>query len=91
MNRRRTIQTGRARSVRSYLTQGIGERPIVRAGLHNLTDRTYWNWSDVRGLHPMIRFFRTSLRRDAARPQPERGLVIFRTMTGSRSHATQEI
>jgi hemoglobin/transferrin/lactoferrin receptor protein len=25
---------------------------VVRAGLHNLTDRTYWNWSDVRGLNP---------------------------------------
>lgn len=35
-----------------YLTQKIGNHAIVRAGLHNLTDRTYWNWSDVRGLQP---------------------------------------
>jgi hemoglobin/transferrin/lactoferrin receptor protein len=35
-----------------YLTQKLGERTTVRAGLHNLTDRTYWNWSDVRGLSP---------------------------------------
>ena len=34
------------------LTQKIGNHAIVRAGLHNLTDRTYWNWSDVRGLTP---------------------------------------
>ena len=35
-----------------FLTQRIGNHAIVRAGLHNLTDRTYWNWSDVRGLSP---------------------------------------
>ncbi|MDJ0709412.1 MAG: TonB-dependent hemoglobin/transferrin/lactoferrin family receptor [Woeseiaceae bacterium] len=35
-----------------YLTQKLGNSAIVRAGLHNLTDRTYWNWSDVRGLAP---------------------------------------
>jgi len=35
-----------------YLTQKLGNNAIVRAGLHNLTDRTYWNWSDVRGLTP---------------------------------------
>jgi hemoglobin/transferrin/lactoferrin receptor protein len=35
-----------------YMTQEIGSNAIVRAGLHNLTDRTYWNWSDVRGLTP---------------------------------------
>ena len=35
-----------------YLTQKLGNNAIVRAGLHNLTDRTYWNWSDVRGLNP---------------------------------------
>ena len=35
-----------------YLTQQIGQRTTVRAGLHNLTDKTYWNWSDVRGLAP---------------------------------------
>jgi hemoglobin/transferrin/lactoferrin receptor protein len=33
-----------------YLTHKFGERTTVRAGIHNLTDRTYWNWSDVRGL-----------------------------------------
>jgi len=35
-----------------FLTQRLGNNAIVRAGLHNLTDRTYWNWSDVRGLKP---------------------------------------
>jgi len=35
-----------------FLTQRMGNNAIVRAGLHNLTDRTYWNWSDVRGLAP---------------------------------------
>ncbi|MGI9201750.1 MAG: TonB-dependent receptor domain-containing protein [Woeseiaceae bacterium] len=35
-----------------YVTQRIGERMTLRAGLHNLTDTTYWNWSDVRGLSP---------------------------------------
>ncbi len=33
-----------------FLTQKLGDHAIVRAGLHNLTDRSYWNWSDVRGL-----------------------------------------
>jgi hemoglobin/transferrin/lactoferrin receptor protein len=33
-----------------FLTQRLGNRAIVRAGLHNLTDRSYWNWSDVRGV-----------------------------------------
>lgn len=33
-------------------TQQLGQRTTLRAGLHNLTDRTYWNWSDVRGLSP---------------------------------------
>jgi len=35
-----------------YLTQKLGNNTILRAGLHNLTDSTYWNWSDVRGLKP---------------------------------------
>ena len=35
-----------------YMTQKIGSNAIARFGLHNLTDRTYWNWSDVRGLTP---------------------------------------
>jgi hemoglobin/transferrin/lactoferrin receptor protein len=34
----------------AYLTQKVGNNAVVRAGLHNLTDRTYWNWSDVRGM-----------------------------------------
>jgi hemoglobin/transferrin/lactoferrin receptor protein len=36
-----------------FLTQRLGSRAIVRAGLHNLTDRSYWNWSDVRGVAPV--------------------------------------
>ena len=35
-----------------YFTQKIGGRATIRAGLLNLTDRIYWNWSDVRGLSP---------------------------------------
>jgi hemoglobin/transferrin/lactoferrin receptor protein len=35
-----------------FLTQKLGNKTIVRAGIHNLADRTYWNWSDVRGLEP---------------------------------------
>ncbi len=35
-----------------FFTQQLGARTIVRAGLQNLSDRTYWNWSDVRGLSP---------------------------------------
>ena len=35
-----------------YLTQTLGARTVVRAGSLNLTDRTYWYWSDVRGLSP---------------------------------------
>lgn len=35
-----------------FYTQQLGQRTTLRAGLHNLTDRTYWNWSDVRGLSP---------------------------------------
>jgi hemoglobin/transferrin/lactoferrin receptor protein len=35
-----------------FFTQQLGNNAIVRVGLHNLTDRTYWNWSDVRGLRP---------------------------------------
>ncbi len=36
----------------AYFTRHLGERTVMRAALHNLTDRTYWNWSDVRGLPP---------------------------------------
>jgi hemoglobin/transferrin/lactoferrin receptor protein len=35
-----------------YFTQRLGDRVTLRAGLLNLTDRVYWNWSDVRGLGP---------------------------------------
>jgi hemoglobin/transferrin/lactoferrin receptor protein len=35
-----------------FYTQQLGTQITLRAGLHNLTDRTYWNWSDVRGLSP---------------------------------------
>ena len=35
-----------------YLTRKIGNHATVRAGLHNLADRTYWHWADVRGLAP---------------------------------------
>jgi hemoglobin/transferrin/lactoferrin receptor protein len=35
-----------------YYMQSLGERITLRAGLLNLADRTYWNWSDVRGLSP---------------------------------------
>ena len=30
--------------------QKLGDATTLRVGLHNLTDRSYWNWSDVRGL-----------------------------------------
>lgn len=35
-----------------FYTQFIGERMSLRAGLSNLADRIYWNWSEVRGLSP---------------------------------------
>jgi hemoglobin/transferrin/lactoferrin receptor protein len=35
-----------------YLVQQLGKRSTLRAGLHNLTDRTYWHWADIRGLSP---------------------------------------
>jgi hemoglobin/transferrin/lactoferrin receptor protein len=35
-----------------YLTQALGSNAVMRVGLQNLVDRTYWNWSDVRGLSP---------------------------------------
>jgi hemoglobin/transferrin/lactoferrin receptor protein len=35
-----------------FYTQRLGDRTTFRAGLLNLTDKTYWNWSDVRGLSP---------------------------------------
>ena len=35
-----------------FFTQRLGDNITLRAGLHNLTDRRYWKWSDVRGLAP---------------------------------------
>ena len=35
-----------------YFSQKLGERMTVRLGLLNLTDKTYWRWTDVRGLSP---------------------------------------
>jgi hemoglobin/transferrin/lactoferrin receptor protein len=35
-----------------FFFQQLGSNVSVRAGLHNLTDRTYWHWADVRGLSP---------------------------------------
>ena len=35
-----------------YLTQTVTDHMTLRAGLLNLGDRTYWRWSDVRGLSP---------------------------------------
>lgn len=33
-------------------SQAVGERAVLRAGMMNLTDRTWWQWSAVRGLSP---------------------------------------
>ena len=46
------FQTSGHAVVDLYMTQKIGSNAIARVGLHNLADRTYWNWSDVRGLTP---------------------------------------
>jgi len=35
-----------------YFTEKLGQRLTARLGLMNLTDETYWRWSDVRGLAP---------------------------------------
>jgi hemoglobin/transferrin/lactoferrin receptor protein len=35
-----------------FYTQQLGNNITLRAGLHNMTDRTYWKWSDVGGLAP---------------------------------------
>jgi len=34
------------------VTQALGESATLRAGIMNLTDRTWWQWSGVRGLAP---------------------------------------
>jgi len=35
-----------------YVARRLGDRLRLRAGVHNMTDRRYWAWSDVRGLAP---------------------------------------
>ena len=35
-----------------YFSQELGERMTARLGLLNLTDKTYWRWTNVRGLSP---------------------------------------
>jgi hemoglobin/transferrin/lactoferrin receptor protein len=35
-----------------YYTQKIADRTRLRLGLLNVTDKVYWNWSDVGGLSP---------------------------------------
>ena len=35
-----------------YLMQQFGQNTSLRVGLHNLANRTYWHWADVRGLSP---------------------------------------
>jgi hemoglobin/transferrin/lactoferrin receptor protein len=35
-----------------YVTRRLGDRFRVRGGVTNLADKTYWSWSDVRGLGP---------------------------------------
>lgn len=52
-----------------YATQRVGGRTTLRAGLMNLTDRTWWNWSGVRGLAPDDLVL-------AAMSQPGRSLTI---------------
>ena len=35
-----------------FVTRFVGDRVRLRAGVTNLGDKTYWAWSDVRGLSP---------------------------------------
>lgn len=35
-----------------FLAHRIGDRLTLRAGVLNLTDRSYWSWTDVRGIAP---------------------------------------
>ena len=51
----------------------IGETAVIRAGVFNLTDEKYWNWSDVRGLSS------TSLVKDAYTP-PGRNYGVSLTL-----------
>ena len=36
----------------AFMAYRLGARLTLRAALMNLTDRTYWSWTDVRGLAP---------------------------------------
>jgi len=35
-----------------YASRRMGQRWLVRLGIENLLERTYWRWADVRGLAP---------------------------------------
>ncbi|MDH4072408.1 MAG: TonB-dependent receptor [Gammaproteobacteria bacterium] len=35
-----------------YVTRRLGDHLRIKGGVTNLTDKTYWAWSDVRGLGP---------------------------------------
>lgn len=35
-----------------FMSHNVGENLTLRAGVGNVTDRTYWRWSEVRGLAP---------------------------------------
>lgn len=35
-----------------YVAHRLSSRMTLRASVRNLTDRTYWSWSDIRGLAP---------------------------------------
>jgi hemoglobin/transferrin/lactoferrin receptor protein len=35
-----------------YGSRRLGHHLVLRAGVENLLDRTYWQWADVRGLAP---------------------------------------
>lgn len=35
-----------------YYVRRFGTHAAIRTGLHNLADRIYWHWTDVRGLAP---------------------------------------
>ncbi len=35
-----------------YVSRRVGHHLMLRAGVENLLDRTYWQWADVRGLAP---------------------------------------
>ena len=35
-----------------FLARSLSDRLTLRASIGNVTDRTYWRWSEVRGLTP---------------------------------------